>query len=300
MIKNTKLPLVSVIMPVYNAGKFLGEAIESITNQTYQNFEFIIVDDKSVDSSGKIIRNYQRKYPKLIRTFFLKKNINSAGNGAVNAVLSKAKGKYIARMDADDIANPLRLEKQVKFLEENKEVILVGTQALIINEKGQITGKKIYPLVHNDIYKKYAIVHPIVHPSCMIRRSMLPDKNRLYELKGGVNDDYYSFFRLLNFGKFANLPEFLMKYRIHGANASFKNFKQKCLNISMIRKTAIREMGYKVTLSGRLIIFAQNFVSKVVPEKLLTSLYFFVRGIGSIKRASGFSSKIDFALPKLA
>ncbi len=113
-------PLVSVIMPVYNAGNFLMEAIESILNQTYQNFEFIIVDDASTDNSWKIIQKYAKKYPKKIKAFQLKKTLNRGGDACANFALKKAKGKYIARMDADDIAHPKRLEKEVDFLEKTK------------------------------------------------------------------------------------------------------------------------------------------------------------------------------------
>lgn len=93
-------------MPVYNAGSFLVEAIESILNQTYKNYEFIIVDDGSTDNSWEIIERYKSKYPRLIKTYRLTKNTNADGNGAVNAVLPYAKGEYIARMDADDCAHP--------------------------------------------------------------------------------------------------------------------------------------------------------------------------------------------------
>lgn len=279
MTKSNKQPLVSVIMPVYNAGEFLAEAIESILWQTYKNIEFIIVDDKSTDSSRKIIREYQRKYPKLIRAYFLKKNINAAGNGAVNAVLPFAKGRYLARMDADDISLPQRLEKQVEFLKKNKDVILVGTQALVVDGKGEIIGRKTFPLTHEKIYKKYAVVHPIIHPTCMIRRSALENKNRLYELKGGVNDDYYTFFRLLQRGKFANMPEFLLKYRVHGNNASLKNLKQKYTVISQIRKTAIENFGYKISLKNKVLVFVQDLIVGLIPENLFRPFYFFVKGL---------------------
>lgn len=278
MIK-LKQPLVSVIMPVFNAGEFLAEAIESILGQTYKNFEFIIVDDKSTDNSRITIRQYQKKYPKLIKAFFLRKNINSAGNGAVNAVLPKAKGLYIARMDADDISHPLRLEKQVKFLDENKDIVLAGTQALVINRNGQIIGKKIFPLRHEQIYKKYAVVHPIIHPSCMIRRSALEDKNRLYELKGGVNDDYFTFFKLLQKGKFANLPEALLKYRVHGKNVSLRKLKEKYSVISQIRKIAVRSFGYKISFKDKIVVAVQDLVISVLPENLLENFYFFTKGL---------------------
>lgn len=281
-MKKIKQPLVSVIMPVYNAGDFLVPAIESILKQTYKNIEFLIVDDGSKDDSWNIIKAYQKKYPQIIKkTLRLKKNTNAAGNGAVNKILPRAKGKFIARMDADDISDAKRLEKQVEFLNRHPEIILVGTQAKVIDKNGKIIGKKSYPLDHQNIYQKYAQIHPIIHPSCMIRRSSLPNPNRLYQMRFGVNDDYYTFFKLLNIGKFANLPSYLLKYRIHGNNASLSNLKANYKNISNIRKEAIKNLNYKITLKSRLIVFLQNLLVAFIPEKLLTSSYLTLRGINT-------------------
>jgi len=100
-----KIPLVTIIMPVHNAGKFLVPAIESILAQTYARFELIIVDDGSTDQSWKTIRAYKKRYPKTIRVYRTEKQLNSAGNGATDVGLSHAKGEYIARMDGDDVAS---------------------------------------------------------------------------------------------------------------------------------------------------------------------------------------------------
>ena len=175
-MKNTthnRKPLVSVIMPVYNAGEFLVEAIESILDQNYRNYEFIIVDDGSTDNSWNIIKVIKEKYPKKIKIFRLKKQTNFAGNGAVNYGLKHTKGEFIVRMDADDISMPDRLEKQVDFMLKNPNLILLGTQAKVINKKGKIIGDKNVPLTHKEIYDKYGVVHPVIHPSCMFRRSLL-------------------------------------------------------------------------------------------------------------------------------
>ncbi len=278
MKKQTHKPLVSVIMPVYNAGLFLAESIESILNQTYKNFEFIIVDDGSIDDSWNIIQKYAKK-DRRIRALRFRKNHNEAGNGAMNKVLKHATGEYIARMDADDVAHRYRLSRQVRFMENNPEVILCGTQARVINAAGEVVGDKSYPTDHDSIYRHYATVHPIVHPSCMIRRSMLPDKNKLYELRFGVNDDYYTFFKLMRYGKFANLPDRLVDYRIHGSNASLQNLKNLYQNISAIRQTAVVRFGYEMTLVSKITIYLQTLVVFLIPEKILTGVYLFIRGI---------------------
>ncbi len=300
MFTKNKQPLVSVIMPVYNAGEFLVEAIESIIHQTYKNFEFIIVDDGSTDNSWETIEYHQKKYPRLIKSYRLSKNMNAAGNGAVNAVLSKTRGKYIARMDADDIAHPKRLEKQIEYLNSNPEVIVLGTQARVINQKGSAIGKKIYPLDHENIYKNYAVVHPIIHPSCMVRRSLLPNKNKLYEMRFGVNDDYYTFFKLHNFGKFANLPDFLLDYRIHKGNSSLNNLKEKYKIISEIRSIAKNKFGYKLSLKAKIIIFLQDILVSFIPDDLLKSVYLILRGIHIDEEMPvTFLRKINFAFSRI-
>ncbi len=274
-------PLVSVIMPVYNAAAYLPCAIESILSQTYQTFELWIVDDVSTDGSWSIIQSYQRRFPTKIHAVRLKKNTNAAGNGAVNAVLPRAKGAYIARMDADDVAHPDRLKKQVAFLNTRSDVIVVGSQARVINAEGEVVGKKTYPCDHDSIYRMYPIVHPIVHPSCMIRRSLLPDRNKLYALRYGVNDDYYTFFSLHQYGKFANLPQMLLDYRIHGANSSLQNLKEKYATTSKIRMAARREFGYTFSLRVWIIITLQTAIVSVIPEKMLISGYLWIRGINN-------------------
>lgn len=276
---NTNDSLVSVVMPVYNAQKFLAAAIESIVKQTYKNIELIIVDDGSTDDSPKIIKYYKSKYPSLIKNYRLKKRSNEAGNGAVNAVLKKAKGVYLARMDADDVAHPQRIEKQVRFMENNPEIIVVGTQARVIDENGQVIGKKTNPTSHKDIYQKYAIVHPIVHSSCMIRRSLLPNQNRLYELKGGINDDYYTFFRLLSYGRFANLPEYLTDYRVHGNNISLRHLKKRYKVINNIRKQAVEQFGYQMSWLAKVVIVFQSFLVTILPDNVIDNLYLISRGM---------------------
>lgn len=275
-----KLPLVSVIMPVYNARDFLVPALESILKQTYKNFEFLIVDDASSDNSWETITNYKKKYPS-IKIYKLNKNTNEAGNGALNKVLKFCKGKYIARMDADDIAHPQRLAKQVDFLEKNKEVIILGTQGVVIDKNGKIVGKKEFPVSHNLIYKAYGTVNPLLHPSCMFRRSLLPNKNRIYEEKFGVNDDYYTFFRLLNYGKFANLPDFLLKYRIHGHNFSLQKPKERFFTSLKIRYQAIKRFNYKISLKSLLTTFLQCLIIVPLPEKFIVPLYMYIRGMES-------------------
>jgi len=276
-------------MPVYNAGRFLVPAIESILKQTYQNIECIIVDDQSTDNSWDVIRAYQKRYPNNIVAVQTDKKTNAAGNGATNFGLQFAKGAYIARMDADDISHPKRIEKQVAYMEEHPEILLLGTQATVIDANGKETGVKTVPLTHEDIYKTYGIVHPMIHPSIMVRRKMLPNPDKLYAMKYGVNDDYYTFFRLLNLGKFANLPEPLISYRIHGDNASLIHVKEKFRNSVKIRMDAIFHMNYQLSFQALILMMLQFIIIGILPERIIVPFYMKVRDIPLIIKSAKHS-----------
>ncbi len=266
-------------MPVHNAGKFLVPAIESILEQTYTKLEFIIVDDGSTDTSWRVIKRYRKKYPKTIRAFRVDKQLNAAGNGATDVGLSYAKGHYVARMDADDISLPKRIEKQVQFLLENPMVILVGTQADIIDKNGKRIGAKTVPTNHEKIYEQFGMIHPVIHPSVMIRRNGLPNPDKLYLHKWGINDDYYSFFKLLNYGQFANLPERLLQYRIHGANSSLTNVREKCYNTVRIRLEAIKYFNYRMSLLSFGMMAIQVLTVTCIPNRFLEEIYLIIRGM---------------------
>lgn len=280
-MKNT-MPFVSVLMPVRNAGRFLVPAIESILRQTYPRLELIIVDDGSSDTSWQTIRAYRNKYPKRIKAFRTTKQLNEAGNGAANLGLLHARGRYIARMDADDVAHPQRIEKQVAYLTAHPGTILLGTQATVIDAKGHAVGVKSAPLENGEIYRQYAIVHPMIHPSVMVNRAMLPDPNVLYTCKFGTNDDYYTFFKLLQYGRFANLPEALLKYRIHDKNASLTHMKRHFWTISKIRIEAITKLNYQAPLFVFPLISVQTALVMLLPERALKELFYYARGIKKI------------------
>jgi len=278
----TKQPFVSVIIPVHNAGRFLAPAIESILKQTYSRIELIIVDDGSTDGSWNIIKQYRKMHHTKIKAFRSKTKLNEAGNAATNLGLLHAKGSYIARMDADDVALPKRIEKQIQYFTTHAGTILLGTQALVINEKNHIIGKKSVPTGNSGIYQQYALWHPIIHPSVMINRHMLPDPQVLYACKYGINDDYYTFFKLLPHGKFANLPETLMKYRVHMNNSSLNNLKGNFWNINAIRWEAITKLNYQAPFVVFPIMILQAALVAILPEPWLKELFYYIRGIKRI------------------
>lgn len=296
MKKIVNLPLVSVIMPVYNGEVYIRSAVNSILNQTYRNFELIIVNDSSTDSTSDILSDFKKRYPKIKII-----NLNSKHGpfGAINLAMRQAKGEFIAPMDSDDISHPKRLEKQVQFMLDNKDVIVVGTHARIIDGKGNVIGKKTFATKHNDIYRQFFEVHPIVHPSSMIRRSLLPNKNTIYYNRFGINDDYFTFFNFLTYGKFANIDEFLFDYRIHLKNHSLQNLKGKFFNTLRIRLIAVTKLGYKPTLGGLMKFSGQIILATFLPEPQLFTLFLFSKGIYSPQnRLIRFMQKINFNFVK--
>lgn len=280
MINNkSKNPLLSVVMPAYNTQNYIAEAILSVVNQTFQDFELLIIDDASTDNTVEIIKKLQSKYHK-IKLIQLKLNQNCGGDKCANVGLVAATGKYIARMDADDISEPKRFEKQIKFMEKNPGVFLVGSNANVINSKGKIIGEKNEPLASKDIYKSYFGFHPLIHPTCMFRRILKNGKSFEYEIKYSANNDYYTFFRLICNGyKFVNLEEKLLKYRIHDHNATYVNVKEKFVNSLKIRLSMILNQGYRPSLKNLILLAVQTLVVMVLPERLLLKIYFIAKGI---------------------
>lgn len=278
-MSKTKAPLVSVIMPVYNGALFVGEAIDSILAQTYRPLELVIVNDNSKDETPQILNLYKRKFSKIIKVINLAKNIGESA--AANVAFRKTKGEFVARMDADDVSHPQKIEQQVKYLLSHPAVAVVGTQAEVINSEGEVVGQKTFPLSHQQIYHSFAVVNPMLHPACMFKRKLLPHKNRLYENKFEPNDDYYTLFKLLNYGKFANLPQKLFYYRVHGQNKSLRNPKAKFKNSLRIRAAAITNLEYKPGILGKLLMFAQSVLIFILPEKLIVPVYMLARGMQS-------------------
>lgn len=274
------MPLVSVIMPVYNGAPFVEKAIESIIQQTYKKLELLIVDNGSSDRTRTIIHTYKRRYPKQIKLYTYTQN--QSAFFATNHALTKAKGRYIAMMDADDVSHKTRIAKQVTYFETHPRVIILGTQATTIDTSGHTIGQKTMPLHQESIYKQFAVVHPMIHPSVMINRSLLPNQHVLYSCKYGVNDDYYTFFKLMPYGEFANLSESLLKYRVHGKNSSLSNMKSHFWNITNIRIEAITKLNYQAPFIVFPIMIMQAVLVALLPEPWLKELFYYVRGIKKI------------------
>ena len=290
-MKNHK-PLVSILLPVYNAECYLRTSLDSTLAQTYENIEVICVDDGSSDSSLKILRKIART-DKRVKVF---RNTKNQGIGyTANKALRQAKGEFIARMDADDVMLPDRIEKQVSFLQSNKEVVLVGGQCVVINEDGEEIGEKKNPQLHKDIYKLMFTTMSVQNPTVMINRKLVPESALKLDTKLHPVDDLDMLFKLFNYGKFANLPDNVLKYRVYKGSSTMKNPKRSFLLTLKIRARAITEYGYRPTLNSLFICLAQAAVVLTLPKSLLYTIYAHTRGIKKLTLALPGLKPVKFA-----
>ncbi len=238
---NTK-PLVSVVMPVYNGEKYLREAIDSILNQAFKDFEFIIINDGSTDKSEEIIKSYNDNRIRLISQNNLKL-IKSLNKGVKLAV-----GKYIARMDADDISLPERLEKEVEFLNRNQDVCLVGTYSFVIGPDGKVIDTWKGFSENKKIKENLLICNQFCHGSVIFRKKCIEDVGFYREELGVMSDyigDYDLWLRISERWNIANIPEILYKHRINPNSISVqKSGKQgKCKKFAIKLAKERRQYG---------------------------------------------------------
>lgn len=207
----TKRPTVSVILSTYNRATYLPKAIDSILSQTFQDFEFIIIDDGSIDKTQEVITAYQEKDPR-IKVYKNKRNKGLVHN--LNFGIKKARGKYIARMDDDDISLPTRFEKQVAFLKENPHITVLGTNRYAI---GEDPFQRLFPWMSDPNEKSAAIetlfYTPAPHSTWMIRKSFLDEKHIQYNEKYKYAEDM-KFLTDIIFagGSIVSLPDILLGY----------------------------------------------------------------------------------------
>jgi glycosyltransferase involved in cell wall biosynthesis len=265
MVSSTKIksksPLVSVLMPAYNAEKYIDEAISSILNQTFSDFEFIIIDDNSSDKTASIIEKYKKKDRRIIA---LHNTTNLKMAKALNRGIKSAKGKLIARMDADDWSYPDRLEKQVSYMEKNPKVGILGGSMNIVNKEGKKIGRRDYALSNKEIRKKLFWYSPFSHPLIMIRKIFL-DKVGYYDPVYNPAEDYDLYFRIGEIAEFANLPDLLIKYRIVDNSMTTGSTKKMELQTIAIRNKYRIDHGYKMSLIDSLYTKLQWFSIYFIP-----------------------------------
>jgi glycosyltransferase involved in cell wall biosynthesis len=253
---------ISVLMPVYNCETYLRESIESILNQTFKDFEFLIIDDGSIDSSAEIIRSYSDPRIRLIQN---EENIGITKS--LNKGLNLAKGKYIARQDADDISMPERLEKQVNFLEAHSNIALISSSIQGIEESGKEVWIWKLPC-DNNIIKENLLkgLNQFSHPSSMFKKECI-QKVGGYRQIFDAAEDYDLWLRIAEEYEVSNIEQILCRYRVRKEAISVERKEEQILHHRNAHKYAIQrqifgqdELGYKP--DGEMFQYLRDAVQK--------------------------------------
>lgn len=248
---------ISVIMGVYNSENTIANSIESIINQSYTNFEFIICDDGSTDKTYDILLQYKQLYPDKI--ILLKNNKNLGLAKTLNICLDLASGSYVARMDSDDISKNNRFEKQIEFAKKNPEFIIIGSNAIKFDEKG-VYGEIIYP--ERPQRKDFLFNNPFIHPTMLIRYDILKELNGYNEsLYCTRCEDYDLWLRMYSKGYLGfNMQEFLLNYYEGSQNLKKRKYRYR------LCETYVRLLGFK---KNKILLRGLPFVIKPLIVGLL-------------------------------
>jgi glycosyltransferase involved in cell wall biosynthesis len=219
-------PAISVVMPVYNCGSYVAEAVESIMKQTFTDFEFIIIDDGSTDNSFSIIKKYKDK-----RIILRRNNVHSGCYYCRNIGINIARGKYICGMDSDDISEPERFQRQYHFMEENSETGICGSSHRII-PAGFVSR---FITDHEELKVAFLANNFCSHPSLIIRKEYLDRYNMRYNEEYYYASDFDFCSRAFRFFKVQNIPDVLYQYRRHPGQISSKHCKDQSDYADIIR-----------------------------------------------------------------
>lgn len=230
-------PEISVLLPVYNSEKYILEAINSILNQTFSNFELIIIDDGSTDTSEEIISKINDK-----RIVFEKNDTNKGLIYTLNKGISLSRGSYIARMDADDFSVANRFEKQILEFEKDENLVVCGS---FIKTFGNGTEQYIshIPITNAQILASIFFTCPFAHPSVMIKKEALLQLEEAYREDYKHSEDYDLWSRLVFVGNSINIPEFLLNYRIHEKQVSTVFDEHKYQSVSKIQTNLLSQFN---------------------------------------------------------
>jgi len=213
-------PRISVLMTVFNAGRFLSEAVESIRAQTFKDLEFVIIDDGSTDGSVDELKKLAREDT---RIRLICNTENSGQTACLNQGLHEARGEWVARQDADDISLPRRLEKQWKCVTQGDNVVLVGVNGWILDESGVVTGMIHVPPDDAAVRASMALRNPFIHTGVIFRRKDSREQVVQYDERYRICQDWELWSRLLADGRGVNLPERLVGYRHHSSSLSHES-----------------------------------------------------------------------------
>ncbi|MGB2676646.1 MAG: glycosyltransferase [Candidatus Acidiferrum sp.] len=217
-------PTVSVVMSVFNGEEFLSEVIDSVLNQSFHDFEFVVVDDGSTDATADILSKYVLRDGR-IRVL---RNGKKGRAASLNLGISLANGKYVANTDADDLAMPGRLEEQVAFMERNPEVGVLGAAFELITDSGEVIDIIRHPLEDSQIRSAMLRYNPICHSSVILRKDIVLALGG-YRSILVPSEDYDLWLRMSERSRLANLHNVLVRYRVHANQMSVRKLEHQTL-----------------------------------------------------------------------
>jgi len=229
------MSIVTFLLPVFNGEKYLAECLESLQKQTYEDFEALVINDGSTDATQEIIDEFVTND----KRFRCISRENRGLISSLNEGIELIETKYIARMDADDLCDPKRLELQLKFLEENPDIGLVGADMRIF---GDVDKDLHYPETHEEIKATMIFATPFSHPAVIFRKEIFIQSNIRYDKHFVDCEDYKIWFDLLDVTKMANLPNILIYNRRHGNSVSDRSTTQH-KGCQLIRRLAVKKFG---------------------------------------------------------
>lgn len=258
-------PIVSVIMPAYNAEAYIAESVRSVLAQTLVDFECLVMEDGSSDKTLEILRSFDDPRVKVFSS-----ETNLGYTEQLRKGLANAKGKYIARLDADDRCRSDRFEKQVSQFESIPDLVLLGSCCRLIDEKGVVIGHKKHPISESEIRWRLLLDNPFQHPSVMILTETLKKYNLGYSVEYEPSEDYHLWCALAEVGRVQNLSDELIDYRIHsGQVSSARREKQLEFHDKIVRqnlKTIDGSWNDDLILRASLRYFEQGHLFEEDPE----------------------------------
>lgn len=271
---------------MYNAEKYVGQAIESILNQIWTDFELIIINDASTDGSLTIATKYAEE-DKRIKVIDFEQNSGIAK--ALNTAIGLARGEYVARMDADDISMPERLAKQLEFMDNHPECGVCGSWIRPFNEARKKFEVWETELEHDSIKAELLFGCALMHPTVVFRRTVLINDST-YESDYIPAEDYRLWSRMASETKLANIPEVLLKYRIHEDGISQKENKKQALQAQRVRRNILKELGLLPTVNQTKIHNAISNGDKVDLLENKDEVYEWLETLVDKNKSTGYTS----------
>src|SRR3989344_5076978 len=253
------MTMISIIILTYNRAGFISEAIKSALEQSFSDWELIIIDDASQDDTREIVEEY------IVRDSRIKYFRNDGHlriSKSRNKALGSARGEYVAVLDSDDVwSDRDKLKKQYEFLERNKDYVLVGGGVIVIDEFGKETRRYFNRESDEDIRGKILFQNQFAHSGVMFRREAAL-KAGGYDENLNIGEDYDLWLRIGVLGKMANIKEYLLKYRVHGSNITLKRIEALKNNIAIIKKYKNRYPNYYMAYARRAL---RSLIYRLIP-----------------------------------